>query len=307
MPDKYSRQTKVIGKIKGTIAIVGLGALGSVAANLLARSGLNLILIDRDLVELTNLQRQLYNEDQINQSKAIATKNNLQKINSKIKITPLAIHLNQNNIKELKKANIILDCTDNLQTRFLINDYAKKNKIPWIYSAAIKTSGYVMPILQKPNYPCLSCFLKPANLETCETSGVLNTITNAIASIQTTLAIKILKKQPTPPNLYHLDIYKPELKTIKIKQNKSCPTCNNQYNYLNQKNTTIKFCSSSRYQFKTTLTIKQIKEKIKHLKPTEDEVSIQTKDLIAFKDKRILIKAKDEKQAQSIFSKLIGN
>lgn len=210
---------------KAKIAIVGIGALGTVSAELLVRSGItNLLLIDNDTIEETNLQRQLlFQESDLKKNKALAAKTQLLKINSHAKITAFANRLTTNNLKILKKSHLILDCTDNLETRFLINDFCKQHHLPWIYASAIKTHGYVMPIF--PEGPCLHCFLKNSSIETCSTSGVLNTITTSIAALQTTQAIKIITKKITEPKLYYYNIYSPELKIITINKNPNCPLC----------------------------------------------------------------------------------
>src|SRR3989344_7380553 len=139
--ERYSRQTILpeIGaegqnKIeRAVVAIVGVGALGTVAAELLTRAGIGaLILIDRDIVEESNLQRQtLYQEKDVGRSKAVAAKERLIKINSKAKVEIHAIHLNSVSIPVLERAQLVLDCADNLQTRFLINDFCRKNGVPW--------------------------------------------------------------------------------------------------------------------------------------------------------------------------------
>src|SRR3989344_2817250 len=170
---RYIRQEifKEIGKIgqqkigKSAIAIVGLGALGSVSAELLARAGISrLILIDRDVVELSNLQRQsLFDESDIGKPKALAAKEHLNKINSDVEIDFFIDDLNYNNINKIipiknpnneknnkqvkNQISLILDCTDNLESRFLINDFSTKNKIPFIYSSAVESKGYVFDII----------------------------------------------------------------------------------------------------------------------------------------------------------------
>jgi len=207
------------------VSIVGIGALGTVAAELLSRAGVgNLILIDRDVVEKSNLQRQtLFDEKNLGKNKVLAAEKRINEINSEIKIESHSIHLNSENIGILQTADLILDCTDNLQTRFLINDYCKKEQKPWIYAAAIKTSGYVMPIF--PNGPCLQCFLAESSQETCDTVGVLNTITVSIASLQVTLALKVLLGKEVEPTLYHFDIWNQNFQKLKIKKSKNCLTC----------------------------------------------------------------------------------
>lgn len=230
---RYHRQT-ILSEIgphgqklleKTTIAIIGIGAIGTVAAELLLRSGITtLTLIDNDTVEETNLQRQLlYQESDLQKNKALAAKQQLLKINSTAKITTIPQRLTKTNLKILKKSHLILDCTDNLETRFLINDFCKQHHLPWIYASAIRTHGYVMPIF--PKGPCLRCFLKNSPIETCSTQGVFNTITTSIAALQVTEAIKIITNKATEPKLYYYNIYTPELKKITIKKNPDCPVC----------------------------------------------------------------------------------
>lgn len=227
---RYSRQEFYLGKDKQkllqskTVAIVGLGGLGSPAAEMLARIGINLILIDKDKVELSNLPRQfLFGEKEVGQRKALAAEKKLQEINSKIKIKALALELNKNNINILKNADLVLDCTDNLKTRFVINEFCYKEKIPWVYASAIRNQGYVMSIL--PNGPCLSCFLKSGNKETCVSAGVLNAITVSIAALQVNLAVKLLCEEKVEPKLYYINLERMGWKKIKVRKNKRCRVC----------------------------------------------------------------------------------
>jgi molybdopterin-synthase adenylyltransferase len=311
---RYHRQTllKEIGT-KGqsllkekSVAIVGVGALGTVAAELLARAGVgNITLIDRDVVEETNLQRQtLFTENDVRKSKAKVAEQKLKEINSEIFIESYATHLNSVTITNAK-ADLILDCTDNLETRFLINDYCRKNKIPWIYGAAIKTEGYIMPIL--PEGPCLQCFLQPASLETCDTVGVLNTATTIIAAKQTTLAMKILLGENITPQLSYLDIWHGKERAIQVSKKEGCETCNGNFRYLEKKDRlrTVSFCGTGRYQIQADM--EKIKTKLQEFKTTEDQETIQFKNLIAFKDGRVLIKANSEQEARATVSKWIGN
>ena len=215
------------------IAIIGLGALGTVAADLLIRNGIgNLLLIDRDIIEESNLTRQaLFYEEDVGRSKAYAAKEKLSKINSKCKITTWPIDLNSENVSVLKEADLVLDCTDNLETRYLINDFCRKEKIIWIFASAIKTSGYIIPIF--PEGPCLNCWLKEKiSSETCEITGVLNTITYSIAALQVNLALKALLQEKIESELLNLDIWNPKLTKIAVKIRENCPTCNGIYLYL---------------------------------------------------------------------------
>lgn len=317
--ERYSRQEVLaeIGtagqeKIKNSVvAVVGVGALGTVAADLLTRAGVGeLILIDRDVVEESNLQRQtLYGEKDVGRSKAAVTKEKLERINSKLKIGIHAIHLNAGNISVLKDASLILDCTDNLQTRFLINDFCKKEGKRWIYGAAIQTSGYVMPIL--PSGPCLRCFLQEASLETCETAGVLNTITSLVAALQVTLALQLLSEKEIEPLLYCHNIWNQESKKLKIRKKNDCPTCNGKYEYLEKKEETrlVKFCSSGRYQINgKKIDLEEMKKRWgKRDKVINDKVLLEFRNILLFEDGRALIKANSEEEALSAYSKWVGN
>src|SRR3989338_624796 len=328
---------------KSTVAIVGLGALGSVSAELLARAGIGkLIVIDRDIVELSNLQRQsLYDESDIGKPKAIAAKEKLSKINSEIKIDIFIDDLNRENIdkilslrgkyidekfnkivennkKNKNNIDLILDCTDNLETRFLVNDFSIKNKIPFIYSYAVGSKGYVFNVMPVKNSPCLRCFLKEAaQLDTCETTGVLNTITHIISSIQANEAIKILLNiDNTEKNLIFFGVRKNEMLKIKVNKNRNCACCaKNNFEYLSGKkfSSVVKLCGDNIYQIKTKNMDKKqfckLKNKLKRIGKVIDFdycINFNNKMTI-FQDGRTLVKAKDEKEARSLYSKFVGN
>lgn len=305
---------------KNSVAIVGLGALGSSSSELLARAGIGkLILIDRDIVELSNLQRQsLFDEHDVGTPKALAAKEHLKKINSDVKIDFLIDDLNFENIGKLLngKIDLILDCTDNLETRFLINDFSVKNKIPFIYSSAVGGKGYVFNVI--PNKTaCLRCFLgEAAQLDTCESAGVLNTITNLISSIQANEAIKILLGKNFEKNLLFFDVWKNELLKINVNKNKNCVCCSeNNFEYLTGKKSSriIKLCGGSIYQIKSkNMDEKQFNSLKNKLKKTGNAIdfgyciTFQNKITI-FNDGRALIKASNEKEAKSLYSKFVGN
>src|SRR6516162_4082287 len=195
---RYSRQTRFapLGeegqrRISAShVAIVGLGALGSVQAELLARAGVGTLrLIDRDFVEIGNLQRQfLYDESDAEEAvpKAIAAARRLARINSQIAIEPLVTDLSPRNADELLAGvDLILDATDNFETRYLINDYAVREGTPWIYGAAVGSYGVKLAILPGLT-ACFRCVYPdpPEGAQpTCETEGVLGSVTAAIAAL----------------------------------------------------------------------------------------------------------------------------
>ena len=305
---------------KSTVAIVGLGALGSVSAELLARAGIGkLILIDRDVVELSNLQRQnLFDENDVGKPKALAAKEHLSKINSEIEINFFIDDLNFENIKKIlnEKIDLILDCTDNLETRFLINDFSIKNKIPFIYSSAVGSKGYVFDVVPDKT-ACLRCFLKEASqLDTCETVGVLNTTTNLISSIQVNEAIKILLNKNYEKELLFFDIWKNELLKIKINKSRNCICCvKHNFEHLSGKKPSgiVKLCGDKIYQIKTKSIdekqFKNLKNKLKKIGKIVDFgycINFDNKITI-FQDGRALTKAKDEKEAKSLYSRFVGN
>jgi adenylyltransferase/sulfurtransferase len=205
--DRYSRQVLFapIGErgqqrlTAATVAIVGCGATGAAAAALLARAGVGtLILIDRDFVEQSNLQRQvLFDEADAEAAtpKAEAARRQIARFNGDVQVRAHVADLVPDNIHALlANADLILDATDNFETRYLVNDYAVEQGIPWIYAAAVGAYAATMNILPGET-ACLAClFPKPPTgpVETCDTAGILNTAVNLAASIQVTEAIKYL-------------------------------------------------------------------------------------------------------------------
>jgi molybdopterin/thiamine biosynthesis adenylyltransferase len=205
--DRYSRQTLFPGigqqgqeKLRNArVAIVGCGATGSALASLLARAGVGLLrIIDRDYVEPSNLQRQaLFDEADAAESipKAVAAAKKIAAFNSDISVEPHVADLTPENIANLlADVDLVLDGTDNFETRYLINDFAVKQNLPWIYSAAVGAYALTMNILPGET-ACLSCIFPAApsgTVETCDTAGILNSAVNHAASIAATEAMKIL-------------------------------------------------------------------------------------------------------------------
>ena len=216
---RYSRQTllDVIGTegqeklVNSKAVVIGLGALGGIISTALARAGVgNLKILDRDYVELDNLQRQiLFDENDIDSPKAVAAVAKLEKMNSDIKIDSVITDVNFSNIEYLiEGADVVVDGTDNMETRFLINDACVKNNIPWVYGGAIGTTGMTMNIIPGKT-ACFKCFVnkipQPGTLPTCDTAGVINAIPLVIGSIQSVEALKIILGQPDLNE--HLIIY----------------------------------------------------------------------------------------------------
>lgn len=207
LDERYSRQILFRGVgaegqrrlAAARVAIVGCGATGSAVAGLLARAGVGTIrIIDRDYVEPSNLQRQtLFDESDARESlpKAVAAARRIAAFNSQIVIEPKVADLTPENIEGLLEGmELILDGTDNFETRYLVNDYAVKNSVPWIYAAAVGGYGVTLNVLPGVT-ACLACVFPDSpqgTFETCETAGILNSAVNLVASIEATEALKLL-------------------------------------------------------------------------------------------------------------------
>jgi adenylyltransferase/sulfurtransferase len=205
--ERYSRQVlfSPIGRegqqrlAASKVAVVGCGATGSALASLLARAGVGtLTIIDRDYVEPSNLQRQcLFDEADAAESlpKAVAAARKISSFNSEIRVQPEVADLTPENVVSmLDDADILLDATDNFETRYLINDFAISTGKPWVYAAAVGSYCLTMNIIPGES-ACLACiFPEPpgGTVETCDTAGILNSAVNLAASIEATEAIKIL-------------------------------------------------------------------------------------------------------------------
>ena len=216
LSERYSRQIlfRGIGEsgqrklAAARLAIVGCGATGSALAGLLARAGVGTLrIIDRDYVEVSNLQRQsLFDETDAAESlpKAIAAARKINAFNSEIVVDPKVEDLIPGNIEALLEGfDLILDGTDNFETRYLINDFAVEKSLSWIYSAAVGSYGVTLNIVPGQT-ACLACIFPDSPrgmVETCETSGILNSAVNLVASIAAAEALKFLVEGANAPNI----------------------------------------------------------------------------------------------------------
>ncbi len=305
---RYSRQEILIEKEnqellnRKTVCVVGLGALGSNSSNLLTRSGVNLILVDKDKVELSNLQRQnIYTEGNIGLFKSDVACDYLKKVNSKIKIKRYNVKLNQENIN-LIKSDLVLDCTDNLEVRFLINDFCSKNKIPWVHAAAIQNHGLIFNVM--PGKACFNCIYRNIKeFDRCEDIGVLNTITTLISSLQVSEAFKILLNKDYEESLIRINLDKNLFEKIKVNKNTDCEVCNGK---MVEKKFKLELCRT-----KTTLTVKthkklnleKIKKKFGELRDAGNTILIEVdnEQVIINKEGEIIFKTlRDENKVMEI-------
>jgi adenylyltransferase/sulfurtransferase len=337
MQSRYSRQI-ILNNIKeegqkkllnSSVAVVGCGALGTVVANNLARAGVGKInIIDRDFVELNNLQRQmLFDENDVGEPKALAAAKKASAINSEIEVVPLIKDLNHTNVEELLSGvDVVLDGTDNIQTRMLVNDVCVKNRVPWVYTGAIGTSGMMMKIL--PDKACLRCLYpavpKPGSLPTCDTMGVLNTITVIMGAMESTEAIKIIlgkydDLEDTKSELIIYDGWNNSYDSITVKKNDNCGCCvEEDFEYLKSEEREIitSLCGRNAIQITPAdpkeMSLRELASKLEKLgevkcadfimifKIGEFEISV-------FKDGRAIVKGtNDKKVARSIYARYIG-
>lgn len=260
---RYSRQELLphIGKdgqavlARSRVAVVGLGALGSIASEILARSGVGYLrLIDHDVVELSNLQRcALYNEADaaLATPKVLAATEHLNAINSTLCYEPHVQKVEACNVLELlSNVDLVLDGSDNFAVRYLLNEAASRLHVPWIYTGVLGTRAAVMPVM--PEGPCLRCLSpqipEPGSYPTVATAGVLPSTTRIAATLEATWALKLLLKKPplegtaagtaaageiiTPPgstlhtaSLIQADIWEPEFEMITVQKDPNCPVC----------------------------------------------------------------------------------
>jgi adenylyltransferase/sulfurtransferase len=244
--EKYSRQIlfREIGEagqerlLAASAVIVGCGALGTVAANLLVRAGVGCVrIIDRDFVEASNLQRQtLFEEQDAREAlpKAVAAERRLRAINWDARVEGVVADLTPENAEELLGGfSAILDGTDNFETRLLVNDAAIALNTPWIYAAAVGSYGVTMTILPGET-ACLACLLEDGDgagrmgaEETCDTVGVMNSAVGVIASLEATEAIKLLARKSEKLNrkLVSCDVWRGNFQSIQVRRNAECRAC----------------------------------------------------------------------------------
>jgi molybdopterin/thiamine biosynthesis adenylyltransferase len=250
--EKYSRQILFEGvglggqeRLLGSSAVVaGCGAVGAATANLLVRAGVGRIrIVDRDFVEPSNLQRQtLFDESDAREAlpKAIAAERKLRAINSSVQLDGVVTDINPHNVEELfKDFDVILDGTDNFETRFLINDFAVNSGKPWIYAAAVGSYGLTMTI-QPGKSACFSCFLEGDEAllgmeDTCDTIGVVGPIVNLIASLQVAEAMKLLSghHEALHGRLIAADVWAGHFQSTNFRRRADCRCCSRHvFSYL---------------------------------------------------------------------------
>jgi len=332
---RYSRQILFpgIGELgqealcRSRAVIAGCGALGSFHAAALARAGVGeLVIIDRDYVEPSNLQRQwLFEESDAAEAlpKAAAAARRIAAINSSVRVRASVADLTPANAAELLTgAGVILDGTDNFETRYLINDFAVSAGIPWVYGAAVGSYGLVMPVVPGRT-ACLRCVYPdpPSGVQpTCETAGVLNAITSAVASLQVADALKVLSGRPdlVRSRITTIDVWEGSIRQIgSPPPDPDCPCCGRrQFTWLEETDRPpVRMCGRNAVQVHErdrSIDLAELKSRLEPLGEVKGgewalRFSTGPYELTIFPDGRAIVKGTgDVALARSLYARYVG-
>lgn len=339
IPERYSRQMLVPGigeegqdRISHScVVIIGLGALGSNIANILARAGVGLIrLVDRDVVDWSNLQRQgLYDEDDARDTlpKAVAARQHLMRINSDITIEAVVDEVHSGNVEELLAgATVVLDGLDNFPTRALINEACVKNGIPWVYGACVSTFGSYASFLPGRT-ACFNCAFpgvasRPNSPFTCDTAGILGPVAFLIASWEASEAIKIMigRQGSVSSSLTYLDVWQNSVDAVPLERNSECSVCGaHKFPLLAEERRfiTASLCGRNAVQIVPPgdfrLDFDALKEHISKAFPTEEnryllKFCCGQYEMALFRDGRaIVFGTADVRTAKSLYGRYVGS
>ena len=311
---------------------MGCGALGSLQADMLARAGVGrLRLIDRDEIERSNLQRQfLYTEDDLQNGlpKAEAAARHLARVNPEVAIEPLVADLVPGNAEKcLAGADVILDGTDNFETRQLINEYCVKSDVPWIYGGVVGSEGTVLGIVPGRT-PCLACLFgeapPPGAMPTCDTAGVISPAVAVVAGLQVAEALKILSGQPEllKGTLWAVDVWTGRARTLDLSaaRDDECDVCvQHRFDVLEsgQQQRTTALCGRGTVQVSPPtgtppidlIALERKLSAVGHVRrnPFLLRARIGEHRLTVFSDGRILVKGTDDPaEARSVCARYIG-
>jgi molybdopterin/thiamine biosynthesis adenylyltransferase len=337
--ERYSRQIlfAAIGGggqerlLRSSAVLVGCGALGTAIAGLLVRGGVGrLRIIDRDFVEPSNLQRQtLFEESDARESlpKAVAAQRRLAATNSGVQIEGIVADLTAENAKELLGGfDLVLDGTDNFETRLLLNDAAIFLGLPWVYGAAVGSYGVMMAVVPGRT-ACLACPLESGEAGainadvTCDTAGILNSAAGLVASLQATEAIKILagKAEALHGRLISCDVWTGKFQSIRIARNPDCRACaRREFTYLEgEAQPQITMCGRNSVQIherRRAIDLSALSGRLSAIAPGVQHNDFLLRfttppyELTVFPDGRAIIKGtQDPAVARSLYARFIGS
>jgi adenylyltransferase/sulfurtransferase len=312
--------------------LVGCGALGTTIADQLVRAGVgHLTVVDRDVVELTNLQRQtLFDERDAagGTPKAIAAADRLRQVNSAVEIVPVVADVHAGNVEAFTRDefDVVLDGTDNVRTRYLVNDACVMHAVPWVYGAAVGVEGRVMAI-RPGQTACLRCVFPtppaPDDLATCDTTGVLGMAASIVAAYQAIEAVNVLTGHPANGALMRLDFWPPRTRVIRTERDPQCPCCGRRwFEYLNAPpadDAAATLCGRNAIQVRATgrteLSLDRLADRLRsagQVRRTPYFVKCELSDptgitLTIFPDGRALIQGvTDPSRARSLYARFVG-
>jgi molybdopterin/thiamine biosynthesis adenylyltransferase len=320
-----------------TVMLVGCGALGCVAADLLARAGVgHLVIADRDFIELSNLQRQvLFDENDVadGMPKAEAAKRRIARINSQVQVTAIVDDINDRNIEKYAVGvDMFVDGLDNIETRYLVNDLAVKSGRPYVYGAAVGTTGMAFAVLPQVT-PCFRCLFEeapaPGSSATCDTVGVIGPAVGVIANFQVAETLKILtgNLEQVSRTLLTLDLWVNEILQLKVTnayEKGNCPCCKrHEFDYLDGRagSNTDSLCGRNAVQLRQRqaadgIDLTALAARLqKHGKVVVNEFMLRTHvvdkdqqfEITLFRDGRAIVKGTNETGvARGVYAKYIG-
>jgi molybdopterin/thiamine biosynthesis adenylyltransferase len=333
--DRYSRQVRFgpIGEagqraIAGSsVGVAGMGALGTVIADQLVRAGVGRVrIIDRDFVEISNLQRQnLFDESDARENlpKAVAAERKLGRINSEVRIEAWVEDLNPSNIGDwIEGLDLVLDGLDNFEARFVLNDACRVAGMGWIYGAAVGSYGLVCPIL--PEGPCLRCILEemppPGSGPTCDTEGVIAPITSIVGSLEVALALRALTGDlgAKDVRVTTFDAWRFRFQTVRLDLGANCPLCvGGRTEYLvSPPLETVTLCGRNAVQLnprtRAELDLAEMARRLSVFGPVQSNeflvrCSSPPYEMTLFRDGRAILKGTEEASvARSVYARMVG-
>jgi adenylyltransferase/sulfurtransferase len=339
--DRYVRQIRYprLGEegqrrlVQSSVLVCGCGALGSMLATWLVRSGVGRVrIVDRDFAEMNNLQRQvLFDEDDVaaGTPKAVAAAEKLRRVNSQIEIEPVVADVNHTNIESLCEGiDAVVDGTDNFQTRFLVNDFAVKNNVPWVYGGCLGAEGQTMTILPHET-PCLRCLLQecppPGSTPTCDTAGILGPVVGVIASIEASEAIKILSgnREDISRDLTVVELWDGRIRQVSVaalRDQVDCPACKHgDFPWLSGKqgSHTAVLCGRNAVQLthpeRPRLALEDLERQLRGVgrvtrNPFLLRLSVDAYEITVFADGRAIISGTDDPAiARAVYDRYVGS
>lgn len=340
--ERYSRQMRFAGiGVEGQerigrsrILLCGCGALGTVLADTLVRAGVGFVrIVDRDFVDLSNLQRQvLFDEQDVadHLPKAVVAARKLSRINSQVTIEPHVADIDWRNIREFAQGvDLIVDGTDNFEIRFLINDLSLDAGIPWIYAGCVGSHGQTMAIFPNES-ACLRCVIEvppdAGSIETCDSAGVIAPAIHMVTSLQATTVLKILsgRKDLVAPQLTIVDVWEGtfrQLNLANLREKSDCPACvHGRRDWLhggNASQSTV-LCGRNSVQispaFPATMALEELARKLEYSgQVTRNPFLVRLKltnpdyELTIFRDGRAIIQGTDDINiARGLYTRFVG-